>query len=120
MQSTQHSQPALTCCSAGRILNVAVCAADTNEPPRLLNYLTAPNAVVWSAVSCSSAFPGLFQPQDLLAKDHDGAFVRCALFGNLTAFLLAFSEPFATYSLPLGTCELEPPHPVRWFSVSTR
>ncbi len=62
---------------AGRILNVAVCAADTNEPPRLLNYLTAPNVVVWSAVACSSAFPGLFKPQDLLAKDHDGNFVRC-------------------------------------------
>jgi predicted acylesterase/phospholipase RssA len=26
----------------GRILNVSVCPADTNEPPRLLNYLTAP------------------------------------------------------------------------------
>lgn len=63
-------------CHAGRILNIAVCAADTNEPPRLLNYLTAPNVVVWSAVACSSAFPGLFQPQDLLAKDHNGNFVR--------------------------------------------
>ena len=62
--------------TTGRILNVAVCAADTNEPPRLLNYLTAPNAVVWSAVSCSSAFPGLFKPQDLLAKDQQGNFVR--------------------------------------------
>lgn len=61
---------------SGRILNVAVCAADTNEPPRLLNYLTAPNVVVWSAVSCSSAFPGLFKPQDLLAKDQHGNFVR--------------------------------------------
>ena len=28
---------------AGRILNVMVSAADTREPPRLLNYLTAPN-----------------------------------------------------------------------------
>jgi TAG lipase/steryl ester hydrolase/phospholipase A2/LPA acyltransferase len=26
----------------GRILNVSVCPADTNEPARLLNYLTAP------------------------------------------------------------------------------
>lgn len=66
----------LFCCHAGRILNIAVCAADTNEPPRLLNYLTAPNVVVWSAVACSSAFPGLFKPQDLLAKDHNGNFVR--------------------------------------------
>jgi TAG lipase/steryl ester hydrolase/phospholipase A2/LPA acyltransferase len=27
---------------SGRILNVSVCPADTNEPPRLLNYLSAP------------------------------------------------------------------------------
>jgi hypothetical protein len=72
--SSAHS--ILLRCHAGRILNIAVCAADTNEPPRLLNYLTAPNVVVWSAVACSSAFPGLFQPQDLLAKDHNGNFVR--------------------------------------------
>jgi predicted acylesterase/phospholipase RssA len=72
-----HLQP------AGRILNIAVCAADTNEPPRLLNYLTAPNVVVWSAVACSSAFPGLFKPQDLLAKDHNGNFVRW-VFNELT------------------------------------
>lgn len=42
-----HSQPPAACPIAlapptGRILNVTVCPADTNEPPRLLNYLTAP------------------------------------------------------------------------------
>ena len=47
----------------GRILNIAVCAADTREPSRLLNYLTAPNCLIWSAVACSSAFPFLFAPQ---------------------------------------------------------
>jgi hypothetical protein len=31
---------------SGRILNVSVCPADTNEPPRLLNYLTAPQVCV--------------------------------------------------------------------------
>ena len=60
----------------GRILNVSVCPADTNEPARLLNYLTAPQALVWSAVAASSAFPGLFQPQDLLAKNAHGEEVR--------------------------------------------
>ena len=57
---------------AGRILNVAVCPADTNEPPRVLNYLTAPDVYVWSAVSCSSAFPLLFAPQDLKCRNADG------------------------------------------------
>ena len=56
----------------GRILNVSVCPADTNEPARLLNYLTAPHALVWSAVAASSAFPGLFAPQDILARNARG------------------------------------------------
>jgi hypothetical protein len=64
--------------AAGRVLNVAVCPADTNEPPRVLNYLTAPHVYVWSAVSCSSAFPLLFEPQELYARDHRGNRVKCA------------------------------------------
>jgi TAG lipase / steryl ester hydrolase / phospholipase A2 / LPA acyltransferase len=57
---------------SGRVLNVSVTAADTTEPPRLLNYLTAPSVLVWSAVACSSAFPFLFAPQTLLARDARG------------------------------------------------
>lgn len=67
---------------SGRILNVSVSAADTSEPPRLLNYLTAPNVIVWSAVACSSAFPFLFAPQTLLARDSRGHVVP---FSNQTA-----------------------------------
>lgn len=58
---------------------MAVCPADTNEPPRVLNYLTAPHVYVWSAVACSSAFPLLFEPQELYARDHRGHTVKCAL-----------------------------------------
>lgn len=60
----------------GRVLNVSITAADTQEPARLLNYLTAPHVVVWSAVACSSAFPGLFKPLDLLARTGTGEIVR--------------------------------------------
>ena len=56
---------------------MAVSPADTNEPARILNYLTAPNVIIWSAVSCSSAFPFLYLPQDLLARDATGDMVRC-------------------------------------------
>lgn len=73
LQAFQHS---------GRILNVSVSAADTNEPPRVLNYLTAPHVVVWSAVACSSAFPLLFLPQDLLCRDARGALVPYATEGG--------------------------------------
>jgi predicted acylesterase/phospholipase RssA len=62
-----------------RFLNVTVTAADTNEPPRMLNYLTAPHVVIWSAVAASSAFPGLFPPQDILARDPAGNFVGSAV-----------------------------------------
>ncbi|PSC72827.1 Triacylglycerol lipase SDP1 [Micractinium conductrix] len=61
---------------SGRILNISVTAADTQEPSRLLNYLTAPNVLIWSAVACSSAFPFLFAPQDLMAKDGRGNIVK--------------------------------------------
>ena len=57
---------------------MAVCPADTNEPPRVLNYLTAPHVYVWSAVSCSSAFPLLFAPQDLKCRNQLGQTVTCA------------------------------------------
>ena len=60
----------------GRVLNLSVAAAGTSEPPRLLNYLTAPHVVVWSAVSCSSAFPGLPQPRELLARSAAGELVK--------------------------------------------
>ena len=63
---------------SGRVLNVSVTAADTTEPPRLLNYLTAPSVLVWSAVACSSAFPFLFAPQQLLARDARGHVVPFA------------------------------------------
>lgn len=67
--------PRVAVASAGRVLNVAVSAADTNEPPRVLNYMTAPNVIVWSAVACSSAFPYLFKPQELLSKNERGVIV---------------------------------------------
>lgn len=55
---------------------MVVTAADTEEPPRLLNYLTAPQVLVWSAVACSSAFPLLFEPQPLMARWVDGSTVE--------------------------------------------
>ena len=63
---------------SGIAINVAVSAADTSEPPRLLNYLTAPNVLVWSAVACSSAFPFLYAPQTLLARDSKGRIIPFA------------------------------------------
>ncbi|GFY98172.1 patatin-like phospholipase family protein [Actinidia rufa] len=59
----------------GRILGITVCSPRKHEPPRCLNYLTSPHVVIWSAVSASCAFPGLFEAQELMAKDRSGEIV---------------------------------------------
>lgn len=43
----------------GRIFNVSVVPNDPHSPPKLLNYITAPNCVIWSAVMASAAIPGV-------------------------------------------------------------
>nr|XP_043610538.1 triacylglycerol lipase SDP1 [Erigeron canadensis] len=59
----------------GRVLGITVCSPRKHEPPRCLNYLTSPNVVIWSAVTASCAFPGLFEAQELMAKDRSGEIV---------------------------------------------
>ncbi|KAK4485486.1 hypothetical protein RD792_008128 [Penstemon davidsonii] len=59
----------------GRVLGITVCSPRKHEPPRCLNYLTSPHVVIWSAVTASCAFPGLFEAQELMAKDRSGEIV---------------------------------------------
>ncbi|MBT8077822.1 MAG: DUF3336 domain-containing protein [Gammaproteobacteria bacterium] len=56
----------------GRILNISVSPADPHQFPRLLNYLTAPNVLVRRATLASCAFPGIFPPVQLRAKNYVG------------------------------------------------
>lgn len=56
----------------GRIINITVAPMNRTDPPRLLNYLTAPHVLVWSAALASSAVPGVFEPQTLMVKEPDG------------------------------------------------
>jgi len=39
------------------------------ELPRLLNYISSPNVIIWSAVAASCSVPFLFTPASILAKD---------------------------------------------------
>ncbi|KAG0274611.1 hypothetical protein BGZ95_009615 [Linnemannia exigua] len=55
-----------------RILNVTVSTSATFEMPRLLNYLTAPNVLIWSAVATSCAAPFIYNSAPLMAKDKNG------------------------------------------------
>lgn len=55
-----------------RIINITVSPVDKHQHSRLLNYLTAPHVLVWSAVLASCAVPGLFPPVMLMGKDAAG------------------------------------------------
>jgi TAG lipase/steryl ester hydrolase/phospholipase A2/LPA acyltransferase len=55
-----------------RIINITVSPVDKNQQARLLNYLTTPHLLVWSAVMASCSVPGLFPPVKLMTKDRLG------------------------------------------------
>lgn len=52
-----------------RILNIPVSSSSLYELPRLLNYITAPNVMIWSAVCTSCSVPLVYKKASLLAKD---------------------------------------------------
>lgn len=56
-----------------RILNITVCPErGSSGPPLLLNYLTTPNVLIWSAASASCALPLVFNSVELMTKDSRG------------------------------------------------
>jgi TAG lipase/steryl ester hydrolase/phospholipase A2/LPA acyltransferase len=55
----------------GRIINITVSPVNGFEKPRLLNYLTAPNVLLWSAAASSCYLPG-FKTPELVARTPDG------------------------------------------------
>lgn len=59
----------------GFILNVTVTGYTDHENNVLLNYLSAPNVLIWSAVAASCAVPQLFSPVELVCKNEHGVMV---------------------------------------------
>lgn len=53
----------------GKILNITVSPASAHEQTRLLNYLTAPNCLIWSAVCASCSLPGFFPSTSIYEKN---------------------------------------------------
>ncbi|TID30359.1 hypothetical protein CANINC_001061 [Pichia inconspicua] len=53
----------------GRILNVTVSSATVHDQPTLLNYLTAPNVLIWSAVCASCSLPVVFASSTIYEKN---------------------------------------------------
>lgn len=57
---------------SGRIVNITVSPAGSNQAPRLLNYLTFPFLYMREAVLASCAVPVLFPPVMLMTRGEDG------------------------------------------------
>lgn len=56
----------------GRVLCITLSATTKKAPPVLMNYITAPNVTIASAVLASAAVPGFINPMKLQVKDENG------------------------------------------------
>ncbi|BFZ58208.1 hypothetical protein PYCC9005_005270 [Savitreella phatthalungensis] len=65
----------------GRVLNITCIPNDVHSPPKLINYLTAPDTVIWSALLASAAVPSILPPVPLMQKSSDGRIIPYN-FGN--------------------------------------
>ena len=59
----------------GRVVNITVTKSDRLSHPTVLNYITAPRVLLWSALTATCAIPGLMPPIKLMAKDKDGLII---------------------------------------------
>lgn len=53
-------------------MNIMVTGKDCSSSDCLLNYITAPNVIVWSAVCCSCSLPGVYEASNLYYKNEKG------------------------------------------------
>lgn len=60
----------------GRVLCITLSSTTKNAPPVLINYISAPDVVISSAVIASAAVPGFIKPVRLLVKDPTDKKVR--------------------------------------------
>ncbi|PHJ15756.1 patatin family protein, partial [Cystoisospora suis] len=66
----------------GRILNISMTRADRDEQGlQVMNYVNAPNVLIWSALLCSCAFPFLSLPMPLREKNAKGEAGISKIFG---------------------------------------
>ncbi|CCG84138.1 protein of unknown function [Taphrina deformans PYCC 5710] len=66
-----------------RVLNITINSTSANSVPSTLNYLTAPNVLIWTAALASNALPGLYEPVELLCKDTAGTIIPWAPYGGV-------------------------------------
>jgi predicted acylesterase/phospholipase RssA len=56
----------------GNILNISISFGSSYEMPKILNHVTAPNVLIWSAVVVSCSVPKFFEPCSLFCKNSNG------------------------------------------------
>lgn len=66
----------------GWILNITVTGTTEHDEDRLLNYLTAPNVLIWSASAASCAIPYVYGATDLYCKNHEGKLEKYTLMNK--------------------------------------
>ncbi|KAI0254899.1 acyl transferase/acyl hydrolase/lysophospholipase [Lactifluus subvellereus] len=59
----------------GRVLNISVVPSDRHSPTKVLNYITAPDTVIWSAMLATAAVPGILNPVVLMQKLKNGRLI---------------------------------------------
>jgi predicted acylesterase/phospholipase RssA len=59
----------------GWILNITVTGFKEHDNHRVLNFITAPNVLIWTASAASCSVPGVFEPVELLCKNEFGHIV---------------------------------------------
>ena len=70
-----------------RVLNITVATSSRGGVPNLLNYITAPNVLIWSAALASNASSArLYHPHGLLCKDETGAIVPWLISPQVVTF----------------------------------
>ena len=123
-----------------RILNICVSPSSVYELPTLLNYITAPNVLIWSAVAASCSIPLVFSSAELVVKnpltglneawnptplrwidgsvDNDLPMTRLAEMFNVNHFIVSQVNPHVTPFLSTTSPSLTPSSPL--FALNVR
>ena len=79
----------------GKILNIAITSQHKHSQSIVLNYVSAPHIVIWSAVIASSAIPMIITPAKLFRRLDDGTLIPYRNFGP------SFSDGSIKADLPM-------------------
>ena len=63
----------------GRICNITTTSSHKHSAPLVLNYITSPHVVIWSAILASAAIPIILNKVTLFVKEN-GIFLICLNF----------------------------------------